>query len=73
VTVDRRRLAERIATLREQGKQWDGPNGICATVGISGAPLGRRLLRQIGRDDLIVKQDYDRNDPVYRARRGWRP
>ena len=58
--------------MREQGKEWNGPSGICEQVGISGAAIGRTLLREIGRDDVIVKQDYDRTDPAYRARRGWR-
>jgi hypothetical protein len=70
---DRRRLAEEVARLREQGKPWDGLNGICERVGISGAQMGRKLLTEIGRDDLIVKQNYDRTDPAYRAKRGWRP
>lgn len=45
-TAQRRALATRIAKARAKGQSWDGPKGICETMGLSGAPVGRKLLRE---------------------------
>ena len=44
--AQRRALATRVAKLRAKGMAWDGEKGICAATGISGAPVGRQLLRE---------------------------
>jgi hypothetical protein len=51
---ERARLARRVAELREDGVPWDGPRGVCERLGaFRTAHSGRKLLREIGRDDLI--------------------
>lgn len=47
-------LASRVRKLREQGVPWDGDEGICSQVdGVSSAVIGRKLLKEVGADDLI--------------------
>ena len=72
--TQRTALAWHLAVLREDGISWDGPSGICLTVGIANAVTGRVLLREIGREDLIG-DSYDREaqGPAYRSKRGWTP
>ncbi len=50
---ERKALAEQITKLRAEGKRWDGDEGICKTVGIKGAPVGRALLREFGHADQV--------------------
>jgi hypothetical protein len=53
-TADRNRsLALEIKRLREAGVPWDGPDGVCARVGIKGAQEGRQILRDAGFGHLI--------------------
>jgi len=47
-------LAKRIVKARDKGQAWDGPKGICATMGIAGAPVGRKLMREVGADAKIA-------------------
>ena len=56
--ADRKKLATKILALRKKNVAWDGENGICAQLGISGAPVGRTLLREVGQAQLI-KPTYD--------------
>lgn len=46
-------MAKKIAKLRTQKVKWDGPDGICAQVGISSALQGRELLREYGNEDMV--------------------
>jgi hypothetical protein len=48
-----RDLAHEIKRLREAGVQWDGPDGVCARVGIKRAQEGRQILRDPGFGHLI--------------------
>jgi hypothetical protein len=59
---ERRSLAARIAKEREGGWPWDGVGGICGDRRfplVNTATQGRKLLREIGREDLI-SESYDR-------------
>ena len=53
--ADRKKLATRIKAARAKGQAWDGEKGICVEMKISGAPVGRQLLREIGQDGMIAK------------------
>jgi hypothetical protein len=61
------RLAARIANLREEKVPWDGDGGVCEQVGIPNAVVGRKLLRSIGRGDLIG-ESYERT-PEHASKR----
>jgi len=52
--ADRKKLANRIVQLRKKGMAWDGEKGICAELGLSGAPVGRTLIRELGKGDMIA-------------------
>jgi len=53
--ADRKKLATKIVALRKKNVAWDGPKGICQELGISGAPVGRQLLREVGQETMISK------------------
>lgn len=59
---ERRNLALHVARERDDGRSWDGVGGICGDRGfplVDTATQGRKLLREIGREDLI-SDSYDR-------------
>jgi hypothetical protein len=51
--AERKALAQKIIKLREAGTKWDGDGGICDQVGISGALVGRKLMREFGAGEQI--------------------
>jgi hypothetical protein len=70
--AQRKALAAKVLKLRQSGKPWDGPTGICREVGLSGAPVGRQLLREVGKADLIRKT-YDHKAAAARRKAQAKP
>jgi hypothetical protein len=58
-TAKRAALAKKIIALRQGKTPWDGPEGICAKLGIKGAPEARKIMRELGHGDQIAAS-YDR-------------
>lgn len=60
--AERKRLAQAIVKARQNGRPWDGPEGIVNSKDfpqIKSAITGRKLLRAVERGDMIQKS-YDR-------------
>jgi hypothetical protein len=66
--AERRKLAQRVVKLREQGVKWDGDDGICQQLGLKGAPQGRKLMREFGAAEKIAPS-YNRDEARERRER----
>src|SRR4051812_45261640 len=51
--AQKKKLAAEIIKLRAQGVRWDGEGGVCERVGVKTALVGRALMREFGKADLI--------------------
>lgn len=56
--AQRKALAQKVIRARVDGTKWDGDGGICQTLGVKNALVGRALMREFGAPShLIQKQN----------------